>query len=240
MGWGPIRVTAELVSGIAHAAPWGPGLDGLLASEVWGAQKAAAAASGQLLQRAMDVDDPVDLDLPLARCTPTEGPWHWAATCAWPGPGHVTEVHPWTARLDTRDLEAVASRLPAVSVRQGRYRARRMPLLVTITDRVTWQAVGDAEAVAALVEPVRWIGKKRRSGEGEVLAWHVEPAPDLEVLAAAHLHPDATLGRPVPAGCWDQLPAGTRDGGMGPTGIRPPTMHPARTAWAHLPVGVAT
>lgn len=231
----PLRVRAHLANGIAVASPWGIALDGLLASELWAEQKAAYRQSGVAYTRAMDAAEVPDLDLPLARCQPSEGPWHWAATCALPeNPGRL-DVHTWTGRVDARELEQVATSLPkTVSTRQGRYRARRMPLLVTPCTSVVWHAVGDVDRITELLTPVMSIGKKHSTGEGHVLSWEVTPAPDLDELTAAHLHPDGTLGRTTPAACHARLTPAD-DGGRGRAGIRPPYMHPARQHQLHLP-----
>ncbi|GAA5033207.1 hypothetical protein GCM10023317_84930 [Actinopolymorpha pittospori] len=211
-----MRVRAYLAAGIAQAAPWGIALDGLLASELWAEQKASCRAAGRGYVRALETDNPPDLDLPLARCQPKEGPWHWAATCAHPDQDHGrVDVHTWTGRVDARALEQVATGLPkTVSGRQGRYRARRMPLLVTPCSSVTWHAVGDVARVRELMEPIASIGKKRSTGEGHVLRWEVTPAPNLDELAAGHLHPDDTLGRTVPDACR-RLLGEVADGGRG-------------------------
>ena len=232
----PLRVRADLAAGIAQGAPWGTSLDGLLASELWAEKKAALVEAGTGYQRAMDIDEPPDLVLPLARCQPAEGPWHWAATCAYPEQQHDrVDVHTWTGRIDARALEQMSTQLPkTMSDRQGRYRARRMPLLVTPTSSVTWHAVGDASRVRELLAGIGSIGKKRSSGEGQVLQWTVSPAPDLDELTATHLHPDGTLGRPVPATCRRRL-GDVDDGGRGSAGIRPPYMHPGRRHDLYLP-----
>lgn len=232
----PMTVRAHLAAGIAQAAPWGIALDGLLASELWAREKATCRDAGRPYVRALETDSPPDLDLPLARCQPAEGPWHWAATCAHPDQDHGRlDVHTWTGRVDARALEQVATTLPkTVSQRQGRYRSRRMPLLVTPCASITWHAVGDIPAVHDLLETITSIGKKRSSGEGHVLRWEVTPAPELDKLTAAHLHPDGTLGRPVPDACH-QLLSPVDDGGRGRAGIRPPYMHPDRQHQLHLP-----
>jgi CRISPR type IV-associated protein Csf3 len=237
----PMRVRAHLAAGIAQAAPWGIALDGLLASELWARTKTTHRAAGHPYTRALDSSTaPPDLELPLARCRPTTGPWHWAATCAHPDqhPSRL-DVRTWTGRVDARALEQMTTALPlTVSNRQGRYRARRMPLLVTPCSSVTWHAVGDVDQVRDLLADLVSIGKKRSTGEGHVLAWDIQPAPDLNALAAGHLHPDGTLGRPVPQACRHQLGKvhGTVvDGGLGRAGIRPPYMHPARQVDLVLP-----
>lgn len=237
---GPLRVRAHLASGIACAAPWGIALDGLLAAMVWEPIKAATRTAPGY-QRAMDAEEPADLDLPLARCTPTDGPWHWAATCAWAeGHGEVVDVRYWSARVDDRELEVAASALPrVVSARQGRYRAHRMPLLVTPTASVTWTCVGDAVAIADLLAGVGHIGKKRSAGEGRVLSFDVEAAPELTFHAAAHLHPDASLGRPTPPACVPG-PDMVRHGGLASAGIRPPYVHHSRQHQLLLPAPVTS
>ena len=238
----PLRVTAHLAAGIAQTAPWGIALDGLLAAELWAAEKARLRHLGLSHERARDCPDPPDLDLPLARCRlGGDELWHWAATCARPDhdPGRI-DVHTWTGRVDARHLEQTTSTLPkVVSDRQGRYRARRMPLLVTPCAAVTWQAVGDLDRICELLAQTTSIGKKRRSGEGHVLRWDVSPAPDLDELTAGHLHPDGTLGRPTPVPCRQHLAPAVVDGGLGAAGIRPPYMHPSRQHDLYLPAGLS-
>lgn len=232
----PILVRARLAAGIAHAAPWGISLDGLLAAELWARRKALVRAEGGEHVRALTQSVPPDLDLPLDRCSPTEGPWHWAATCAYPeGNADQVDVHTWTGRVDHRALEQVATSLPkTISRRQGRYRSRRMPLLVTPCPAVTWHAIGDPDVITEILQEVPSIGKKRSTGEGHVLAWEVTALPDIDPLAAAHLHPDGTLGRPTPPACLSTL-GDVRTGGYGRAGIRPPYMHSQRQHDLHLP-----
>lgn len=234
----PLRIRARLASGIAQAAPWGIALDGLLASELWAETKAERRAAGHPAPGLLDVAEPEDLELPLARCTAPNGLWHWAATCAYPEgrPTHLPpEVRHWTGRLDHRSAEQLTTSLPAVvSGRQGRYRARRMPLLVTPCTAVTWTAVGHPGRLEEILTGITAIGKKRSHGEGHVLAWEIAEAPDVDPWTAAHLHPDGALGRPTPPYCLaghDEVV----DGGHGAAGLRPPYMHPARQHTLHLP-----
>lgn len=230
----PLIVTAEMGTGVAHTHPWGISLDGILAAELWARHK----HTHPNLTPALDADDPPDLDLPLARCTPPDGLWHWAATCAWPDPPpDHPEIHLWTGRLDHRSVEQLTCGLPrVVSDRQGRHRARCMPLMVTVCATLTWHAVGDPDAVRDLVASVPAIGKKRSQGEGRVLSWRVVEAPDMDVFTAAHLYPDGTLGRPTPAGCLTGHVI--VDGGQGLVGVRPPSMHHSRMAEVRLPAPV--
>lgn len=230
----PLTVRADLAAGLAHAAPWGTALDGLLAAELWARHKSGRPTG--TYPSALDVDDPPDLDLPLARCIPTDGPWHWSATCAYPLPRpNRLDIHTWTGRADHRHLEHLTHQLPGtLPTRQGRYRSRVMPLLVTPCQAVTWHAVGDPEEIADLLTGIAAIGKKRGHGEGQVLYWTVTQTPSLDAFTAGHLNPDGTLSRPTPAGC---LPAASPplDGGRGRAGVRPPYMHRSRQHELRLP-----
>lgn len=229
-----LTVTAHLQAGIAHAGPWGIALDGLLAGVVHSRGKAELLEAGGEHTPLVDQEDVPDLDLPLARCGPGED-WHWAATCAWPGPGVMErppEVVTWITRPDHRHL----TDLTGPDVRQhvdedaGRYRRYAMPLLVTITESVIWRAVGDPDQIRDLLEQVSAIGKKRASGHGHVTAWDVEEAPSLTRWAASHTHPDGTLGRPTPRSCLE-LPAAqvlTGEPTPGSAGLRPPYSHPSK------------
>lgn len=227
----PLIVTARMAGGIAHSLPWGISLDGILASQLWAQLK----PSSGLTEPALDADNPPDLDLPLARCHPDQGPWHWAATCSYPDPAPTNpDVHYWTGRVDHRHLEHLTSSLPKViSDRQGRYRARRMPLVVIPCLTLTWHAIGDPPSIQQLLNQVRSLGKKRSQGEGRVLTWTVEPAPHLDPFTASHLSPSGHLGRPTPAGCL--VGRDVVDGGIGLAAIRPPSMHHSRMVDLHLP-----
>ncbi len=228
----PLRVTAHLEGGVAVAGTWGIALDGLLASRI----HALAKADGHETDRPILEDPaPADLDLPLARCD--ADPWHWAATCAWPvdGADRMPEVRWWSAQTDHAALEQLVDRLPKnLRAREGRYRARWMPLLVTPCSAVRWHAVGEVAKIQEMLEPVAAIGKKRAAGHGRVLSWTFTPAPELDAWTAAHLHPDGTLGRPTPPGCLATRPD-VVNAGTGRAGIRPPYLHPARQYDLQLP-----
>lgn len=239
----PLLVRAHLAAGIAQAAPWGIALDSLLASQLWTDEKARLRAAGDEPLALHDNPHPTDLPLPLAICRADDSElWHWAATTAWPEgrpEGLAPDVHTWTGRLDARAAELNTPQLPkVVSERQGRYRSRRMPLLVTVCTAVTWTAVGDLEVIKKLLTPIRAIGKKRAHGEGHVLGWEVLPAPHLGRWEAAHLHPTGALGRPTPVDCLSSAAAEVLDGGPGTAGLRPPYMHRSRQHPLRLPVSL--
>jgi hypothetical protein len=226
----PFQVTAWLQQGVAQDARLGVALDGLLA--------------GQLLREQLGVDyaatdpddptvDPPDLPLPLAACA-AGGDWHWAATFAQPIPPCTLEVHYWHSRLDELHAELAVARLPTrLPSHHGRYRARRMPLVVTVTRGLRWRGVGDPDEVARLLTPVIAVGARRGHGEGAVLGWEVTRDPAGDPDRFAHLGPDGTLARPCPPGCAGRL--GLPVGELGVAGLRPPYKHPRRQRQQVLP-----
>lgn len=236
----PLLVRAHLATGIAQASSWSIALDSLLAAELWARRKLDIRNAGGEPPSLFDTAYPEDIELPLARCSAGGDQWHWAATTAYPEgrPDDLPpDVHMWSGRVDHRALEQLTPDLPnVVSDRQGRYRARRMPLLVTVCSAVTWHCIGDLHAIKDLLGDITAIGKKRSHGEGQVIAWEFTELVDVDEWTAAHLHPDGTLGRPTPAACLtghDVL-----DGGIGTAGLRPPYIHASRQLTLHLPISL--
>ena len=234
-----LQVHAHLAHGIAHGPPWAVSLDGIARRGTMGAnRRPRPAPPAATCPASTHTRYPADLDLPLAKCTRAGGDtWHWAATCAYPGTvTSMPQTRYWTGRADHRALGQLAARLPAsISDRQGPYRARVMPLLVTPTRTVCWRAVGDPTRIRDVLFGIDAIGKKRSQGEGRVLRWEIEAMPEIDDWTAGHLHPDGALGRPVPEACLLGKGPRPRTGGRGLAGIRPPYMHPARRSNLILP-----
>lgn len=235
-GFQPLRVTAHLTVGVAHASPWTCSLDGLLASVLWQDHKQANPPEVP----ALSLLDPPDLPLPLARCERDPLWWHWAATCGWPSASpDRPEIRYWHTRTDHRHIERNVAQLPAkLPEGSGRWKAYRMPLPITVTQSLTWHAIGAIGAVESLLSSIQAIGKKRSQGEGRVARWEVTPA-DLSDFAAAHLSPTGALARPTPHGCLADYEGPLVDGGDGYAGIRPPHMHPSRRTDVRLPAPYA-
>lgn len=69
----------------------------------------------------------------------------------------------------------------------------------TVACAIEWYATGHAEAVLAVMQPVRFIGKKRTAGYGEVSRWEVEDG-QLDGLVGYAGEPL----RPVPTDRWTE------------------------------------
>ena len=130
---------------------------------------------------------------------PTVGAqWVWAASCAF-WDGDERDLRYWHSRFGHQRAEEVCrDKLPPmVYETHGRYRAYRIPMVVTLATELRWRAVGDPDKLAELCRQVYQIGKKRSQGEGRVLGWSVidEGPPDLTWPLWT---PDGRIARPVP------------------------------------------
>ena len=229
-----VVVTARLATGAAMTPPYDLDLAGLLAAQVHRRDHARAVEQGTHLSAPLPDttgEDCEDLTLPLARCTRDPALWHWAASCANPtDPLPLPEPRINFKMVDTDWARVAAARpLPYAHPRSGPYRDVLIPRTVVVTPALTWRAVGDIDAIAALLHPITAIGKGRGSGEGRVRGWSIEPGPDMtETQAMDWVHHDGQrLLRPVPPSCADT------------TGLpydiisfasRPPSWHPDRLA----------
>lgn len=118
----------------------------------------------------------VPLPLVLAWVSPAGDPL-WLATEMRP----IGEWRAGAAYLHSRyptDRAELAKR-QAVLTAAGRYKDTRLPLAITLAERIEGWCIGDRAAVAGLLARVQNIGRKAAHGRGRVLAWSVQPAPDI-------------------------------------------------------------
>lgn len=99
-------------------------------------------------------------------------------------------------------IDMIKSNTKAGDVAIGDSRAREAGNVINayaaqVADAVVWYAVGDKSAVLEIVRDIRFIGKRRASGFGEVARWSVEEG-ELDGLVG---YADEPL-RPVPVSMW--------------------------------------
>ncbi|AOS94735.1 MULTISPECIES: hypothetical protein [Mycobacterium avium complex (MAC)] len=231
MSFRQLIVTAFTPHGVVLSRPWGPALDGLLASVLWHRMKWAARESGNWLTYDPD-QPPQPIDLPLARCgDPDHDPdWHWMATFADLHPHHSGISQPdvrWrTSRTDRQRLQQLATTISSrtVSKHSGRYQDRTIPVTAHPATSLTWRAVGDPDVIRDLLADLRSIGKHRNSGQGRITTWDVTETPDVAEWFAGHEHEPGVLGRTVPPRCLRDATTG-EIGAPGIGALRPPYHH---------------
>lgn len=199
-GWGPLTVTAELLSAPILDRP--VYLDGLL-----------LAGLGELLGsgRADGWEDPeriCSFDLPLDRVTTPYG-WWWAASGVIPHGcqqvGHlnrvplVEEAGRWTRQKSINQASGPDKRLR----RPYYYRPEMLSL--------TWTCVGHPSGIAELLARVPAVGQVRGHGHGWIGRWRVERGgPALEAygrdIRLRHLPAEMPFDRSVGAVTRRQLP----------------------------------
>lgn len=225
----PLTVTANLRTGAGWDRPYGLDLAGIIAAHQRRIDKAQRERAGTLVDKPpADTTEGVayDLDLPLARCT-TGSDWHWAATCAIPvAADDDPETHMFYRTLDSAWSERAATRpLPYYSPKSGPYRDVMMASNITVCPALTWRAIGDPQSVHEAVAAIWFIGRRRNSGEGEVISWTVEEAHPEDPGRFVHADSSDAILRPCPPACAEELDVPYR---LGWYATRPPSWHPDR------------
>lgn len=189
----PLRITVELASGLAGYDDLN--LDNLLARCV--VDRALAGA------RMADHDeDGYWLPIPL-RCLwrDQRGYPLWAATTFSPD-GHMVQSNVFHHKRQISG-EWTGTKSGKFSVRSGagRHAERRIPFPVRVAERWSASCIGNADAIAELLEPLQAIGKHRARGFGQVIRWIIEPMPAWRLVAGGH------LARPLPVAAGGLLEA---------------------------------
>lgn len=235
-GFRPVLVTAHIAGSVVLDLTYGLVLDGIATAGVRSRLRVAGQRASAL-DGGLQTLEPVDYDLPFARCVDTtSGQWHWLAGGAWiPERAGVpvdarSEVRWLSSRLDVLRARAAAWKVPANALgSRGRFRPVRRPVLTQVASRVCWRAVADPVHLRAVLGEIPAVGGRRGAGEGQVIRWEVEEAPeqgeDGDAHAWAHLTPEGVLSRPIPVGCAARVGVGFQERRAG---LRPPVFHPAR------------
>lgn len=219
MAMTPFRVSAQMLRGVVME-PYSLDLAGILSSRMWRAQKSRSSRIDSMIEH------PEDFDLPLDICDHGQD-WHWMGTCGDPG---VPDDAPQEPRAYYRvvgdsDAHRFGDRpLPYYHPQSSAYRDVMMPAQVTLTGRLTWYGVGDAEKIEALVKGIRSVGKRRAKGEGRVLSWDVEEISG-DPFTVGHTGDTGRILRPIPVECAETLALDYREEWFC---IRPPSWNPNR------------
>ncbi len=221
-------ITATMRSGLCVDEPYGLDLAGLISSRLRRIQGSRLRPDDDPLPDTnnAEVDD---LALPFAHCVGDgDENWHWLASCAILR--HVTarpESHVFYRNVDARYAsDHAAGPIPsAVMHHTGAWRDQMLPTPVSVCSTVVWHAVGDADQLRRLLTPIRYLGKRRATGEGRVLAWDIADI-DADPYEHAHLA-DGNIIRPCPVECLDGLGYEVPHD-LGWYAIRPPSWHPNR------------
>jgi CRISPR type IV-associated protein Csf3 len=194
----PLQITAHLAGSISLARPQDLALDGILAVQVMrrhygndfytlpDPSEHLMFARLPLVMRGKPTASVESAETGYvlwdsATRTRDESLWYWSCSAAQIDV-HARDTQYWNKRFDTQpglsDHIDFGGKVEKIIIEQGRYKAYHMPLPTLVTDKVTWYAYGEREAVANLLQGVSAIGKKRVQGNGYCLRWDVEPIAD--------------------------------------------------------------
>ena len=172
----PILITAHLASGVI-CDPWLP-LEGILLYEACRRHFGGPAETSLPGRGPLDVDDTGCYMPTLPLLLIQDAPYRYCACsfAEWGRPYAEGRDH-WNKRDDTGKhggyLDPAVGR---IETSKGRYKAYHMPVFYRVAPWVRWWAIGDGAEVSRLLQGVRYIGKKRAYGYGQVLRWQVEEA----------------------------------------------------------------
>ena len=208
----PLKITAKLFDGrIATTDGYLP-LDSILA---------AAWMKKNHPEKYYNVDPSIDEmsipDLPLKKL---DSDIYAASFAQFRKSGEETAY--WHKRFDAQlaeDYVDFAGKRGKVLTTSSTYKAYRMPLNIILTPEVVWYAVGDWEAVKALLEEIPSLGKKTSQGFGQVIQWSVE-----DIEQDWSVWRDGALMRNLPD------PEGDSE-----WGIRPPYWYPDNIVRCRMP-----
>lgn len=246
----PLRVTARLAEQIIYFGD-GLHLDSILA---WAAFMRLPRDARESLPPVDLCDFPIDIELPLARWrVPCSDPstladarlldadgmiWGWRATAAladW----ELKSSAEWRRKPPLGEYMRHTSE-KRMETGAGPYKAYNVSVPTVFAHSVSWECVGDIDAVRLLLSDIHCLGKKHQRGSGRLLQrddgspqWDVEPVDGgadhgIEIAADGHL-----LARAMPAEYVTGR--GLRTGGTIMISVRAPYHHYSRRCWGHAP-----
>jgi len=149
------------------------------------------------------LEEDLEIPLPLTRRVYADGDWCWAASFA-VAPRAQERRQIWHRRFDAAAAEEYTDRRGQVNTSGGRLRDYRVPLPILLVPELRWYCVGDGEEILCLLRPVAAVGKKRAQGLGRVREWVVQPAPEDRSWWRPHPDPDGTDEVAIRPPYWDR------------------------------------
>ncbi len=142
--------------------------------------------------------------VPLAVWGHGKGHGVWVYCSSWAMPGDDAEQGTvfFNKRLDIKAMtDWIEPRRTRIETGKGELKNAHVPFLYTVTETLTWYALGLKTEIERLLDLTYAIGKKRARGFGEVRAWEVE---QIEADSSV-FDPDGNLMRPIPAMLLEEM-----------------------------------
>lgn len=193
----PIRITAHIRSGFVTNDDYSPDLGSIL-EYCWLVER-------DLYTPNPSTDNVIVPELPIAQHTVGDE-WLWAISS--PVYSYALEsVERCRKRWDSDQNYPVqwGKKRGNVQTDGGPYKSADLPVVVRLTDEVSWYAVGDMDEVDSLLKHCTGIGGRRAAGFGQVHRWDVS-----SVLQDWSLWRDGQLMTPIPQRLLPQPPTGCR------------------------------
>ena len=182
-----LLITAHLRNGLITGDQWSPSLDNILA--YWHLKKilsdAEFAAGCANIEELLTVDD-----LPIEIERYGDDWWYKVSS-------PITEVNAkYSTHIHRRfdQLQAEKYLLPKkgrIQLQTGQHKNKRVKLFITITDRVSWHAVGDKDKIEDLLKNCAHLGANINIGFGKVKYWNITDEGDRDLARFKRPLPEA-------------------------------------------------
>lgn len=170
-----------------------------------------------------DNNEAYELPIPL-QCfwRSEEGFPLWASTVFSPVGEHGADTVYWHKRSISGRWTGTKSGVLNIKTVAGRWMERRVPVPAIVAN--AWEAwcIGNPNEVARLLKGIRFLGKRRSVGFGEIDHWDIVPA-EIESLLIS----DGRLTRPVPLAAAEVLGANLPEDSLALVGWTPPQWKPS-------------
>lgn len=218
-----LQIIAHMATPLVAYDDWSPSLDALIEYQLF---ERLGLIEPNPTEASIIKNLPILFEqMPIARRM-LNGEWYWAVSSP-----HYIENHQQTSKFRKRwdyqehHLEWGKKRAK-VNGSEGHFKAYDLPRYDREMQSIHWFAVGDADKISELLQPVTNLGKKRSQGCGQVHKWEVLPFEH-----DWHLWRGDSLARPMPVNMIEPPQAIN----MMNWGWRPPTWLAANKSMCFMP-----
>ena len=183
----PLKVVAHLASAMVNYEPLN--LDGLLG---WAVLQEVVGANHLNPQEGL-----WRVPVPLEVVHTQDGWPMYASTALWPDPKAINDSVIYHKRAQPGRYTGTKKGTFQIESTAGRWMDRRMPIPTLNTPTLTAWVVGNPAEVARLLERLKFIGRRRSAGHGEVLSWDIHEAPNMPLVLQGPNGPMLSRNIPV-------------------------------------------
>ena len=187
-----LRVTAYLINSIAVSDDWSPSLDSLIDLSVLQKEATHLVCPNPSLEQIKESEKYYEKYHPIAK-TEFEGEVFRACS----SPYYLFQAEDTTRyrkRWDYQEKHLDWGKKKAkFSTSEGHTKSYDLPLYLRVVNSIDWFCIGDLQTLKQYLSFIRYLGKKRSYGYGQIEKWEVK-----EFTQDWSLFKDGLITRPIP------------------------------------------